>query len=63
MADTQQNIVEAAIFVFNEDYSAPLERVAERAAVPVGRYTATLRAATSCWPAASRKCAAVAARL
>jgi AcrR family transcriptional regulator len=33
MPNTQQNIIEAAILVFNEDYSAPLERVAERAAI------------------------------
>ncbi|MEJ7658919.1 MAG: helix-turn-helix domain-containing protein [Hymenobacter sp.] len=33
MPDTQQHIVEAAIRVFNEDYSAPLEKVAERAGV------------------------------
>ncbi|AMR25470.1 TetR family transcriptional regulator (plasmid) [Hymenobacter psoromatis] len=33
MADTQQHIIEAAIRVFNEDYSAPLEKVAERAGV------------------------------
>lgn len=30
---TEQTIVEAAILVFNEDYSAPLEKVAERAGV------------------------------
>lgn len=30
---TQQAIVNAAILVFNEDYSAPLEKVADRAAV------------------------------
>jgi AcrR family transcriptional regulator len=30
---TQQAIVEAAIIVFNEDFSAPLEKVAERAGV------------------------------
>lgn len=33
MHNTQQHIVEAAILVFNEDYSAPLEKVAELAAV------------------------------
>ncbi|MBC8083713.1 MAG: TetR/AcrR family transcriptional regulator [Hymenobacter sp.] len=33
MQNTQQNIVDAAILVFNENYSAPLEKVAERAAV------------------------------
>jgi len=33
MQDTQQHIVEAAIRVFNEDYSAPLEKVAEKADV------------------------------
>lgn len=33
MPDTQQAIVEAAILVFNEDYSAPLEKVAAQAAV------------------------------
>lgn len=33
MPDTQQAIVDAAILVFNEDYSAPLEKVAARAAV------------------------------
>lgn len=33
MSNTQQAIVEAAIVVFNEDYSAPLEKVAERAGV------------------------------
>ncbi|MBC7921615.1 MAG: TetR/AcrR family transcriptional regulator [Ferruginibacter sp.] len=33
MQNTQQNIVDAAILVFNEDYSAPLEKVAEKAAV------------------------------
>lgn len=31
--NTEQTIVEAAILVFNEDYSAPLEKVAERAGV------------------------------
>lgn len=31
--DTQQRIVEAAIAVFNDDLSAPLERVAEKAMV------------------------------
>lgn len=31
MQDTQQNIVNAAILVFNEDYSAPLEKVADKA--------------------------------
>ena len=30
---TEQTIVEAAILVFNEDYSAPLEKVAEQAGV------------------------------
>lgn len=30
---TEQTIVEAAILVFNEDYSTPLEKVAERAGV------------------------------
>ncbi|RZK60069.1 MAG: TetR/AcrR family transcriptional regulator, partial [Hymenobacter sp.] len=33
MQSTQQTILDAAILVFNEDYSAPLEKVAERAAV------------------------------
>ncbi len=33
MRDTQQHIIEAAIYVFNEDYSAPLETVAEQAGV------------------------------
>lgn len=33
MSDTQQAIVEAAIRVFNEDYSAPLEQVATQAGV------------------------------
>ncbi|MCC2547034.1 TetR/AcrR family transcriptional regulator [Hymenobacter sp. BT175] len=33
MPDTQQTIIDAAILVFNEDYSAPLEKVAERAAI------------------------------
>jgi AcrR family transcriptional regulator len=33
MQNTQQLILDAAISVFNEDYSAPLEKVAERAAV------------------------------
>ena len=33
MPDTQQHIVEAAIRVFNADYSAPLEKVAERAGI------------------------------
>jgi AcrR family transcriptional regulator len=33
MENTQQNIIDAAILVFNEDFSAPLEKVAERAAV------------------------------
>lgn len=33
MKDTQQAIVDAAILVFNEDYSAPLEKVAAQAAV------------------------------
>jgi AcrR family transcriptional regulator len=33
MEKTQQNIIDAAILVFNEDFSAPLEKVAERAAV------------------------------
>jgi AcrR family transcriptional regulator len=31
MNDTEQNIIEAAILIFNEDLSAPLERVAEQA--------------------------------
>ena len=30
---TEQIIVEAAILVLNEDYSAPLEKVAERAGI------------------------------
>lgn len=33
MQTTQQAILDAAILVFNEDYSAPLEKVAERASV------------------------------
>ena len=33
MHDTQQNIIDAAIAVFNDDFSAPLEKVAEQAAV------------------------------
>jgi AcrR family transcriptional regulator len=33
MQNTQQNIIDAAILVFNEDYSASLEKVAEQAAV------------------------------
>jgi AcrR family transcriptional regulator len=33
MPDTPHRIIEAAILVFNEDYSAPLETVAERASV------------------------------
>lgn len=33
MQNTQQTIIDAAIRVFNEDYSAPLEKVAEQAAV------------------------------
>jgi len=33
MQTTEQNILKAAILVFNEDFSAPLEKVAERAAV------------------------------
>lgn len=33
MQHTQQNIIDAAILVFNEDYSAPLEKVAEQASV------------------------------
>lgn len=33
MEDTKQNIVDAAIFTFNEDLSAPLEKVAEKAGV------------------------------
>jgi len=33
MEQTQQKIIDAAIAVFDEDLSAPLERVAERAAV------------------------------
>jgi len=31
--DTQQKIIDAAIVIFNEDFSAPLEKVAEKAAV------------------------------
>lgn len=31
MNDTEQNIIEAAILIFNEDLSAPLEKVAEQA--------------------------------
>jgi len=33
MVDTQQKIIDAAIAVFNDDQSAPLEKVAEKAAV------------------------------
>jgi AcrR family transcriptional regulator len=33
IAQTQQRIIDAAIIVFNEDFSAPLEKVAERADV------------------------------
>lgn len=33
MQETEQTIVEAAILVFNEDYSAPLEKVADCAGV------------------------------
>lgn len=33
MIDTQQKIIDAAIAVFNDDHSAPLEKVAEKAAV------------------------------
>jgi AcrR family transcriptional regulator len=33
MQNTEQNIIDAAIVVFNEDYSAPLEKVAEQAGV------------------------------
>ena len=33
MTNTHQSILDAAILVFNEDYSAPLEKVAERAGV------------------------------
>lgn len=33
MQNTQQNIINAAILVFNEDYSAPLEKVATKASV------------------------------
>ncbi|MGK9118529.1 MULTISPECIES: TetR/AcrR family transcriptional regulator [Sphingobacteriaceae] len=31
--ETQQKIVDAAIIVFNEDFSAPLERVAEKSSI------------------------------
>lgn len=31
--NTQQSIIDAAILVFNEDFSAPLEKVAEKASV------------------------------
>ncbi|MBL3656348.1 TetR/AcrR family transcriptional regulator [Fulvivirga sediminis] len=31
--DTKQNIIDAAIFIFNEDFSAPLEKVATHAGV------------------------------
>jgi AcrR family transcriptional regulator len=31
MKDTEQSIIEAAILIFNEDLSAPLEKVAEKA--------------------------------
>lgn len=31
--DTKQNIVDAAIFVFNEDLSAPLEKVSDKAGI------------------------------
>ncbi|UII27453.1 TetR/AcrR family transcriptional regulator [Fulvivirga maritima] len=31
--DTKQNIIDAAIFIFNEDFSAPLEKVAIHAGV------------------------------
>ena len=33
MQNTEQNIIDAAILVFNEDFSAPLEKVAEQAGV------------------------------
>lgn len=33
LENTRQNIIEAAIFTFNEDLSAPLEKVADQAAV------------------------------
>lgn len=33
IAPTQQRIIDAAIIVFNEDFSAPLEKVAEQADV------------------------------
>lgn len=33
MKDTEQSIIEAAILIFNEDLSAPLEKVAEQAQV------------------------------
>lgn len=33
VADTRQNIVDSAIFIFNEDLSAALEKVAEHASV------------------------------
>jgi AcrR family transcriptional regulator len=33
IAQTQQRIIDAAIIVFNEDFSAPLEKVAEQAEV------------------------------
>lgn len=33
MKDTEQSIIEAAILIFNEDLSAPLEKVADQAQV------------------------------
>ncbi|QNL48260.1 TetR/AcrR family transcriptional regulator [Olivibacter sp. SDN3] len=33
MIDTQEKIIESAILVFNDDLSAPLERVAEKASI------------------------------
>jgi AcrR family transcriptional regulator len=33
LEDTRQNIIDAAIFIFNEDLSAPLEKVADQASV------------------------------
>lgn len=33
LENTRQNIIDAAIFIFNEDLSAPLEKVADKASV------------------------------
>ncbi|WP_420154174.1 TetR/AcrR family transcriptional regulator [Siphonobacter sp.] len=60
MQNTQQNIIDAAILVFNEDYSAPLEKVAEKAAITrrtLHRYFKTREALLmSCQKEMQRSC-------